>query len=153
MTWMALHVRPNAERKVQSSLLRRGLEEYLPCQRIKRGKQFFERPLFPGYVFAAAKERVELLQTPGVIRILGAVPDDQVAAVRRLLEEGTAVEPVPFVRAGERVRIVSGPLEGVEGYVAFVQSRARVVVSIELLHRSVAAEVDERWLVKLANPC
>ncbi len=156
MNWYALHLRSNFERKVEDLLERQGVEPFAPFERIRRGPHLtVERPLFPGYVFGRfeiEQQRIAVLRTPGVIRIVGIgiepvpVPDQEVAAVRQVLEAGVLVKTCAFVEAGDYVRVRCGPLAGVEGYVAFNRDSARVVVSIEMLHRSVSAEVETTWL-------
>jgi transcription antitermination factor NusG len=167
MNWHALHVLSNHERKVRDGLQFFGFEEFTPFYTAAlrgRKKKPIERPLLPGYVFSRfdPSRRVEALRIPGVVRILsepGAddpaiIPDGDIESIRILLANPLGVRPEPFqlIESGNYVRIDNGPLAGVEGYVAYVHNAARVVVSVEMLHRSVSAEVDTATLTKIAPP-
>ena len=107
-------------------------------------------PLFPGYVFGkfSIDERVRVLRTPGIARIVGfagtpaAVPDREIADVRAALESNLPLGPWPYLRTGDRVRIEDGPLRGVEGTLLRQSGKLRLVLSVEMLQRSVAVEID-----------
>jgi transcription antitermination factor NusG len=114
-----------------------------------------EEPLFPGYVFGrfGTAERVQVLRCAGVSKIVGfgktpaPVPDDEIESIHKLLESRVALSPYPSIPVGARVRIEQGPLAGVEGVVVRAEDgKCRLVVSVELLQRSVAAEVDRSWV-------
>jgi transcription termination/antitermination protein NusG len=154
--WYALYVKPNKEKTVEQLLSQRCFETFSPSilerrlwsDRIKT----IERALFPGYVFCrfnpVGEERMPVLTVPGVHWIVGngreAVPEPQVDALRRALQSGSRVEPHEFLQVGDRVRVLAGPLAGVEGIVkGSVQHQATVqlILSVELLRRSVSVEV------------
>jgi transcription antitermination factor NusG len=107
-------------------------------------------PLFPGYVFCRFHPELLLpvVTTPGVVQIVGAgkhprpIADEEIVAIQRMLLSGGDVEPWPYLKAGQKVRILDGPLFGVEGILVEVKNRRRLVVSVHLLQRSVAVEVD-----------
>jgi transcription antitermination factor NusG len=132
----------------------RGLEEYLPLYLSRRlwsdRVKEVEFPLFPGYVFCRfdSRTRFTALNTPGVTSIVGfgktdvPVEDSELAAIRTILASGLPVGPWPHLRAGDRVRIEGGALAGIEGTLVCEKSAWRLVVSIELLQRSVAVEID-----------
>ena len=109
-----------------------------------------ELPLFPGYLFCrfAGAQSLAVRQTPGVISVVGfagkpePIPDDQISAIRTTIESGRAFQPWRYVVAGDRVRIEHGPLAGVSGVVIREKGEIRVVVSVELLQRSVAVEIE-----------
>ncbi len=109
-----------------------------------------ERCLFPGYVFCrfSWEERLHVLGTPGIQSIVGfgktpePVPDAEIAALQAMVKSGRRMEPWPHLRVGERVRIEEGCLKGVCGVLVREQECWRVVVSVELLQRSVAVEID-----------
>jgi transcription antitermination factor NusG len=109
-----------------------------------------QQPLFCGYVFCRfdVYQRLPIVVTPGVSRIVGVgrtpcpVPESEIDALRVIEESGLNYEPWPFLKAGQRVRIESGPLRSLEGLLVEVKSRRRLVVSVTLLQRSVGAEVD-----------
>ena len=136
----------------------RGLEEFLPCYRLRsrwsdRDKEI-ERPLFPGYLFCRFDpyDRLPVLSTPGVVHIVGLgkmpipVEEREVEAVRVLVRSGLSARPHPFLQVGNRVVIERGPLAGVEGTLTKVKNAHRIVVSVTLLQRSVSAEIDSGWV-------
>ncbi len=152
--WYALTVKPNHEKTAAQSLETKGMEVFLPLYRARRRWsdriKELELPLFAGYVFCryAAPERARVLATPGVASVVGfgnqaaAVPEAQIDSVRSMVLSGLRLSPWPFLKIGERVRIEAGPLAGVEGTLTQVKDAWRVVVHVELLQRSVAAEVE-----------
>jgi transcription antitermination factor NusG len=136
----------------------RGYEVFLPCSRQNRRWsdriKKIERALFPGYVFCrmSGEAVATIVTTPGVVRIVGdggravPIPVDEIVAVQRIVDAGLSVEPWPFLQTGQCIRIGVGPLRGTEGVVIESKDSQRVVVSISLLQRSVAVEVDAGWL-------
>jgi transcription antitermination factor NusG len=146
-------VKPQRERAVQEGLEQKGLEAFLPMHwathrwsdRLKR----LRAPLFPQYVFCRADrgDRTAVLRTPGVRSIVsfGAeiipVSEREIEQIQRLVSVDTEIEPWPFLRLGQKVRVDSGPLCGLEGILAEVRNTTRIVVSLELLQRSVAVEL------------
>lgn len=162
--WYALTVKPNHERAAAQALESKGLETFVPLYRSRRRWsdriKELELPLFAGYVFCrfASTERARILSTPGVNSVVGfgnqsaPVDDGEIQAVRTLVASGLPVGPWPFLRVGERVRVEAGPLCGVEGILTQVKDAWRVVVSIELLQRSIAAEVDRDSLSVVTRP-
>ncbi len=141
---------------MQSHLQRLGIEDFLPVSR-DRGR---ELPLFPGYVFGCFDPRssIDVLRIPGVVRILGTaagpipINAGELAAVRLLVSRAAEVKAHPYHAyvAGEAVTIEDGPLAGITGSVLRTHAQVRVVVSIELLRRAVAAEVPAEWLRPVA---
>jgi transcription antitermination factor NusG len=162
--WYALTVKPNHERTAAQALECKGLETFVPMYRSRRRWsdriKELELPLFAGYVFCRfpGRERARILSTPGVNTVVGfgnkpaPVDDGEIVAVRTLVASGLPVGPWPFLRVGERVRVEAGPLSGVEGILTQVKDAWRVVVSIELLQRSIAAEVDRDSLTAVTRP-
>ena len=161
MNWYALTIRPRHERAAARLLEQKGFEEFLPTYRARRRwsdriKQI-ELNLFPGYVFCRfdARERSRVLSTPGVTSIVAfgrdpaEVPERELDAVRAVLASGLPVLPWPFLREGDRVRIEEGCLAGLVGTLAGCKDSTRVVVNVEILQRSVAVEVDRRWIAQV----
>lgn len=156
--WFAVSTRPRHERVVAQGLTTLGLETFLPLYRSRRRwsdrTKELELPLFAGYVFArfGVLERVPILRTPGVRSIVSLgkfptpIPDHEIQALQQMVASGVPVEPWPYLRVGQRVRLERGPLEGLEGILVQVKRGWRVVVSVNLLQRSVAAEVDREWV-------
>jgi transcription antitermination factor NusG len=161
LPWFALQVRSRYENIVAAFLGGKGYEQFLPTYRCRR--RWSDRiketdlPLFPGYLFCRfnPQDRLPILKTPGLISIVGvgkhAVPVDEaeIAAVRTLVSSGIPRQPWPYVRIGQRVRIESGALCGLEGILQSFKGSHRIVLSVSLLHRSIAAEVDSAWVVPI----
>jgi len=158
LPWYAIHVKSRQEHLVSAGLNGRGYEAFLPLYRSQRcwsdRQKQLDLPLFPGYVFCRLNvdRRQSVITVPGVVSILGLgrtpmpVPEDEVVAVQQLVQSGLMAVPWPFLRTGERVLIERGPLVGLEGILLEIKSGLRLVLSIELLQRSVAAEVDRAWI-------
>jgi len=112
-----------------------------------------EQPLFPGYVFCRLDllKRLPVLVTPGVISIVGAgktplpIDDAEISAVQTAVKSGLSSEPCQFLQIGQKVTINSGPLCGLEGIVAEIRGRQRLVLSVTLLCRSIAVQVEGDW--------
>jgi transcription antitermination factor NusG len=150
----ALYTRHQHEKAATTQLQGRGFEVFLPLykafHRWKDRNQTVQLPLFPCYVFlrTALTRRGDILRTPGVLSIVGnggratAIPEAEIEAIRRVTHTRTHFEPHAFLKAGERVRILSGPLTGIEGILQRVKSRYRIILSVELLQKAVAVEVD-----------
>jgi transcription antitermination factor NusG len=162
--WYVLNVRPQHEFAVGAALAERSIEKLVPAYVTRR--RWSDRvktvtlPLFANYVFCrfSPAERGAVVRTPGVRSLLSfagcpaAVSDAEIAAIQRMVGSGVAVEPWPFLRVGERVRVLEGPLRGLEGLLASAVDKPRVVVTIELLRRSIAVEVDREALEPLTPP-
>jgi len=152
--WYALYTRHQHEKAVAEILSNKGFEVFLPLysvvHRWKDRTKDLSLPLYPCYVFLrdGLEHRLQILTTPGVHGIVGfagrpcAIPDAEIDAVRQVIESSLRVEPYPFLRCGDRVRVKSGPLEGIEGILVRKKNSFRLVLSVELLQKSVAVEVD-----------
>jgi transcription antitermination factor NusG len=152
--WHAIFTRHQHEKAVASALSGKGHEIYLPLYLSvrkwqDRAKQLW-LPLFPGYVFVreGMDRQFQIVTTPGVIHVVGwggrpaVVPQSQLNAVRQIVESCLPVEAHPYLECGERVRVKAGPLAGLEGILTRKKGTARLVVSMEMLGRSAAVEVD-----------
>lgn len=161
LPWYAIQVRCHAEKNVARMLEGRGFEQYLPLNREQnhwsdRVKQV-DLPLFPGYVFCRVDvpRRRPVLTVPGVIAIVGfgstfiPIPEEEISAVRDIVRSGLPLSPWPFLQQGQRIRVSSGALEGVEGILVKIKNECRVVVSVSLLQRSVAVEIERDWIQPL----
>lgn len=156
--WFAVQVWVGRERLSAVHLRTRGYDVLLPCYReLRRWSdrvRKVERALFSGYVFCRSHGDAlgKIVTSPGVIRIVGvggapmAIPEPEMAAIQRIVTAQLDAKPCPFVQAGQRVRIVVGPMRDTEGLVLRTKSGSRVVVSISLLQRSVAVDVDMNCL-------
>jgi transcription antitermination factor NusG len=161
--WFALRLRSNYERIAAAHLLDRGYEGFAPSYKTERRwsdrtKQIDEF-LFPGYIFCRfdPNDRLPILTVPGVVDVVGFgklpehIPDAEIARVRRMVESGVPVTPYPYVQIGQAVLIERGPLSGLEGILAEVKGKTRLVVSVNLLRRSVSAEVDRNSIRPITN--
>jgi transcription antitermination factor NusG len=152
--WYAAYTSANHEKRVREQLEQRSVEAFLPVyetvRRWKDRQKRLELPLFPGYVFVrmAFVDRLQVLQTPGVAKLVGfggtpaALPEGEIEALRTSLASGVRAEPHPFLSTGRRVRIKAGPLEGKEGILIRRKGIFRVVLSIDLIQRSIMVDVD-----------
>lgn len=152
--WFALHVRSNFERTASTILCNKGYQEFLPTYRSRR--RWSDRvkeedvPLFPGYLFCRLdqNDRLPVLSTRGVVGIVGTgkspvpVEGAELQAIWRVTHSDLAVNPWPHLNVGETVVIESGPLSGLEGVLLECKNQRRLVVSVTLLQRSVAVNID-----------
>ncbi len=156
--WFALRVRSKHEQVACLHLRSRGYEEFSPSYQMQSQwsdrKKTSDRSLFPGYVFCRldVNDRLPVLTVPGVVGIVGfgdgptSIPEEEVGRVRTMMSSGLIVMPWPFLKVGETVLIEKGPLSGVEGILQEIKGKYRIVVSINLLQRSVSSEIDRAWV-------
>lgn len=156
LRWFAIQTRSRHEKRVTADLREKAVEAYLPLRSVEHQwsdrRKVVDLPLFPGYVFVRisgdAIARVPVLQTDGVLGFLGIrgigvpIPEEEIAAIQTVLREKIPVEPHPFVKVGEKVRICGGSLDGLEGLLTGVDGKRNLVVSIDLIERSVAIRIS-----------
>jgi transcription termination/antitermination protein NusG len=152
--WYVAYTCAQHEKRVAEQLAERDVEHFLPLyatlHRWKDRRVWLDLPLFPGYVFVrlALQDRLRVLQVPSVVRLVGfggwptGLPDEQVEALRAGLSGSLRAEPHPFLTVGRRVRVRRGPLQGAEGILVRKKNIFRMVLSLELIMRSVSIEVD-----------
>jgi transcription antitermination factor NusG len=152
--WYAAYTSANHEKKAAAEISRRGVESFLPLYHTVRRwsdrRVHLDLPLFPGYVFVRlpVTERRRVLEVPGVSTLVAfggtpaALPDEQIEALRTGLTHQLRAEPHPFLTAGRRVRVRTGPFAGIEGFIVRRKNGLRLVVSLELIQRSLAVEID-----------
>ena len=154
LLWVALQVRPKSEKLVAIALDSKGIEVFLPLYSARR--QWSDRvkelqlPLFDGYVFCKLNllYRLPALTIPGVIQFVGIgkvpvpIEEEEIAALQALVKSGLPSMPWPFLQVGQMVRVERGPLRELEGILLQVKGSHRLVLSVSLLQRSVAVEVD-----------
>jgi transcription antitermination factor NusG len=154
LQWYAVRVRSQHEDMVTRHLRVRGLEAFLPLYRCQhrwsdRFKEV-ELPLFPGYVFCQfdAANRLAVLTVPGVVQLVGVgkkplpIDETEIAGIQSATKSGFATQPWQFLKIGQKVRIEHGPLCGIEGILIGHRGHQRLVLSITLLQRSVAVEIN-----------
>ena len=156
--WYALTTRSRHEKSVGELLQRKRIETFLPVyetiRRWKNGDHRVALPLFPGYAFVhiALRDRLQVLKVPGVVRMVGfdrgptPLEDAEVESLRCALSAGVKALPHPYLTAGRRVRITGGALAGREGVLLRKKSDASVVLSLDLIQRSVLVSVDAAWI-------
>ena len=162
LPWLALQTRCRYEGFVAKQLRHKGYQILLPlytCRRrwSDRIKEL-ELPLFPGYVFCRFNPlvRLPILMTPGVIQVVGVgkspipVDDADIADIQTAVRSGLPRQPWPFLQIGQRVRVERGPLCGLEGILLNIKGRDRLILSVTLLQRSVAVEVEDSWVSPIA---
>lgn len=159
--WYALTVPYQHERKTEKALQTRGLETLVPVYRSRRQwsdrVKDVEMPLFAGYVLCHfdLSEHIQVLDTPGVAKIVGfggapaALDDSEIAAIRRIVGSKLPLAPWPYLKAGDRVRVERGPMRGLEGTLLRTKDALRLVMGVELLHRSIAVEVEQEAVVPI----
>ena len=164
LPWFAVQVRSRHESTVAAFLRGKEYEWFLPTYRCRRRwsdrTKDLELPLFPGYLFCRFNptDRLPILKIPGLVSIVGTakkpvpVDDVEIAAVRTLVGSGLHRQPWPYVRVGQKVRIERGALCGLEGILQSFKGRHRIVLSVSLLQRSVATEIDSAWMTPV-RPC
>ena len=159
--WFAILARSGREKYATMLLENSGFECFLPIGKSTRKwsdrMKEIDVPLFPGYLFCRMNpnDRLPVLTTPGVIQIAGIgkmpipIEEHEIAAVRQIEKSGLSATPWPYLRVGNAAKIEKGPLRGVTGIVVKIKSALKLVLSIELLQRSIAVEIDRNWI----SPC
>jgi transcription antitermination factor NusG len=161
--WYAIYTRHQHEKVIAQVLSAKGLQVFLPLynstRRWKDRSVELSLPLFPCYLFlrGMVERRLQVVTTPGIVSILSVngepavIPESEIEAVRKAIELGNRVEPHPFLRTGDRVRVIAGPLQGVEGILIRKKNLYRLVLSVELLERSAAVEVDVSSVERISS--
>jgi transcription antitermination factor NusG len=162
-SWFAIQVRTRWERSAATLVAAKGYEVFLPIYQSKRHWSDRVRevsaPLFPGYLFCRfdVQKRLPILVTPGVIGVVGRgripvpVEESEILSIKQIVSSGVTAEPWPYLEVGQRVRIENHALRGLEGILIGHRGNQRVVVSVSLLQRSVALEI-ERSRLSLIHP-
>jgi transcription antitermination factor NusG len=164
MSWFALQVRSRRESIIAAQLFEQGYECFLPLYKSVRRwsdrMKELEQPLFPGYLFSRFDylNCRSLLMTPGVQQVLGnggspiPVDERELQSIRQALSSGLPNQPWPYLQVGERVRVNYGSLNNLEGFLINFKGSHRVVLSVTLLQRSVAMEIDLAWVTPVREP-
>jgi transcription antitermination factor NusG len=151
--WYVAYTKHQHEKSVAAMLGKKGFDVLLPLYRSahkwKDRMQTIELPVFPCYVFLkmSLERKLAVLQTPGIFWLVGnagnaeVVPDSDIEAIQKVTSSAALFEPHPFLKSGDRVRVVEGPMAGVEGILTRVKNRYRVVLSVDLLQQALAVEI------------
>jgi transcription antitermination factor NusG len=155
-SWFAIQTKPRHEKKVNAELREKGVDSFLALHRERRRwsdrYSWVELPLFSQYLFVrvptSAEMRAKILQTPGVVQFVGApgrgtpIPSDQIESLKTIVAKRIPITPHEFLRVGKRVRIRGGALEGIEGILSEIRTDKSLVVSVDLIQKSVAIRLD-----------
>lgn len=164
LPWFALQVRSRREALVAIQLTGQGYECFLPVYKSERRwsdrVKEIEQPLFPGYLFCRFElhNRGPLLMTPGVQQIVGVgrtpmpVEETEMESIRQALASGLPSQPWLYLQIGQRVRVNHGSMNNLEGILINFKGSHRVVLSVSLLQRSVAMEIDLSWVTPIHEP-
>jgi transcription antitermination factor NusG len=158
LPWYALKVRNGGEALVNTVLRNKSYETFLPAH--TEARAYSDRvkkvavPLFPGYLFCRldATRRVPVLTTNGVAYIVSVenrpapIPEEEVSAILQVVRSGRDAKPWPYLKSGDRVRVVFGSMAGVEGILVSEKGADRLLVSVEILQRSVSVDIDRSWI-------
>lgn len=162
--WHALYTRHHHEKSVARTLAAKGFKVFLPLYAARR--QWKDRtkivtlPLFSCYVFIqdGLERRLEVVSTAGIHgyvccgESLAVIPPREIAGIRQVVERCVKIEPHPFIHRGDRVRVKAGPLEGIEGILVRKKNFSRLVLTVELLGKSAAVEVDASIVERVHSP-
>jgi transcription antitermination factor NusG len=159
--WYAGYTAARHEKRVAEHFVQRSVAHFLPLyetiRRWNNGRHRVRLPLFPGYIFIhiALRDRLSVIEVPGLVRLVGfnrlpyALPDADVNKMIEALSKGVLAEPYPYLTAGTRVEIRNGPLQGMTGILLRRQNRCRVVISVNLIMRSMIVEVEATDVVPI----
>jgi transcription antitermination factor NusG len=161
LQWFAVQVRTLRETRVAQLLAERGYEQFLPLRIPARGESRGAKALFPGYLFCRLNledRRVPVVTVPGVIGFVGVagrpepIPNAEVSSLINIIAAQVSNECVSLPQSGEKVRILQGPLRGVEGILCRVRNQSRLLVGVPLLQRAVSVEMHPSWIAADDNP-
>lgn len=159
--WFALYTRSRHEKFVDQELRKKGIVTFLPLRKITRSwsdrRKMIEEPLFKGYLFVHTPltARWDILNTKGAVRFVGPsadpveVREQELAMVRKFIQEEIPIDPFPYLKEGERVYIRSGPFKGVEGFIIRKDKHCRLVISLHVLMQSISIVMDQACVEKI----
>jgi len=152
--WYAVYTRSRHEKTVAEQLVHKSVDHFLPLyetvRKWKNGNFKVRLPLFPGYLFVRIplQDRLQVLQVPGVVHLVSsggvplALPQAEIETIRDALTKGLQAHPHPYLKVGSRVRVSSGPLQGLHGILLRKKGKLRLVVSVDLIMRSISIDLD-----------
>jgi transcription antitermination factor NusG len=163
MLWYAGYTASRHEKRVAEHFAQRGVEHFLPLyetiHRWNNGRHRVQLPLFPGYIFVhiALRDRMRVIEVPGFVRLVGfnglpcPLPEVDIGRMKEALNKGVVAEPYPYLTVGSRVEVRNGPLQGMTGILLRRQNKCRVVISVDLIMRSMAVEVEAADVVPVRS--
>lgn len=164
LRWYAIYTRSRHEKRIKDRLDGQSLESFLPLyqavHRWKDRRMLVSLPLFPGYLFVRMvlpEHRRPVVTLPGVVNLVGRpgcptpIEDHEIETLRLCSLRGQSMMPHPYLTAGRRVRVLRGPLADLEGVLVRRKGKSRLILSIKLIARSVAVEVDGRDVVAIGH--
>src|SRR6201997_2684875 len=161
MLWYAGYTASRHEKRVAEHFAQRGVEHFLPLyetiHRWNNGRHRVQLPLFPGYIFVriALRDRLRVIEVPGFVRLVGfnslphPLPEADINKMKEALNKGVLAEPYPYLTVGTRVEIRNGPMQGMTGILLRRQNKCRVVISVDLIMRSMIVEVEAADVVPM----
>lgn len=154
VNWYAVYTIVRHEKSVSAALVQKDIDTFLPIKEVvnrwKDRNKKVHIPLFPGYLFVntTLENRIRILNTRGVIKILGVngipspIPSEQIKSIKYILESNLICDPWPYLTEGKDVVVIRGPLEGTSGKIIERRGECRLILSVDLIKRSVSVEVD-----------
>lgn len=161
MSWYALYTKPRHEKKVEQQLLEKEITAFLPMvkslRQWKDRRKWVEMPLFTGYVFINInlKNKIEALQTHGVVKMISfggvpaAIPDWQIEQLKKVISQPETLRLEQYLKEGDTVEIIEGPLKGIKGYLREVRGETRVAILIDGIYQSASFEVQRQFVKKV----
>lgn len=161
MSWYALYTKPRHEKKVYDQLDEKGITSFLPMAKSLRQwkdrRKWVEMPLFNGYVFIKIelKNKIEALQTHGVVKMVGfggvpaSIPDWQIEQLKQVISQPETLKLEQYLREGDAVEVIEGPLKGVKGYLREIRGQTRVAILIDGIYQSASFEVQKHFVKKI----
>jgi len=156
--WFAAYTKPRHEKKIREYLLEKDIESYVPLVKKVRQwsdrKKWVEEPLIRGYVFVriSLKQQLYVLETHGVVRFvtfqkeLAMIPDFQIEALKRTVDEGFILKSENYMRTGQLVEVCEGPLKGIKGKVQRIENENRFIISLDVIQASYQVQIDPAML-------
>ena len=154
--WYAISTRARHEKKIFNILIQKGIVSYLPLQEFHRRwsdrYKIIQEPLFSCYVFVkiALRDRVEVLQTEGVVRLVSfnnipaTIPDSQIDAIKIVLENKHTIEKADYLTPGQKIEVVQGPLKGIRGILTQIKNQQRLVIRLDSIMQAISVDIDYR---------
>ena len=162
-SWYAIYTKHQHEKVIARNLVCKGFETFVPLYESARNwkdrVQLLELPLFSCYVFVKGnlERRLDILTTPGIYCLVSyagepaVIPTTEMEGIRQAVQSGARLEPHPFLTCGDLMRVKCGPLAGLQGILVRKKSGCRLVLSVEILAKSAAVEIDGFLVERIAR--